>query len=294
LGIDESRIALFGGLEMETSAYTGSTRWHELVVNRVEVSAPFEWLSRGWKDVRDAGRYSLGYGAGIVLISGLLTSVLLATDNLFLLPFLASGFFLIAPAVGIGLYQMSAHLERGEPLETCNALEAWRRNQTQISILIAGFFIILQLWIAANFVLFALLYAGISPPLDNFVSDVFLSEKGRAFAIASVAVGFLLAWCAYMLSAVTIPMLIDRKVDGFTAIRFSIKAVLKNMPAMTLWAALIVLIVGAGLATYYVGLVVALPLIGHASWHAYRALVPSATQPTNAGSARDAKTDMVS
>jgi len=258
------------------------------------MSAPFDWLARGWKDMRDAGRYSLVYGAGIVLISGLLTLVLVVTDNLFLLPFLVSGFFLVAPAVGIGLYQMSAHLERGEPLETCNALEAWKRNQTQISILIAGFFIILQLWIAANFVLFALLYAGISPPLDNFFSDVLLSEKGRAFAIASVAVGFILAWCAYALNAVTVPMLIDRKVDGFTAIRFSIKAVLTNMPVMTLWAALIVLVVGAGLITFYIGLIVALPLIGHASWHAYRALVPSAAWTTTAGSARANPADKAS
>jgi uncharacterized membrane protein len=261
---------------METTAYTGSTRWHELVVNDVDISRPFVWLSKGWKDIRNAGRYSLTYGAGIVVISGLLTWGLSATDNTFLLPFLIAGFFLIAPAIGIGLYQMSAHLERGESLKACNALEAFKRNQGQISIVTAGFFIIMQLWMASNFVLFALLYAGISPPLDNFFTNVFLSEQGRAFAIASVLVGFVLAWCAYAISAVAVPMLIDRKVDGFTAVRFSIKSVISNMPAMTLWAFLIVLVVGAGLAFFYVGLIVALPLIGHGSWHAYRDLVPAA------------------
>ncbi|MCU7892767.1 MAG: DUF2189 domain-containing protein [Candidatus Thiodiazotropha sp. (ex Ustalcina ferruginea)] len=261
---------------METTAYTGSTRWPELVVNKIQLTEPFEWLARGWKDMRDAGRYSLMYGAGIVLISGLLTFALFATDNLFLLPFLVAGFFLIAPFLGIGLYQMSAHLERGEPLKTCNALEAWKSNHTQISIITVGFLIITQLWIASNFMLFALLYEGISPPIGNFISNVFLSEKGMTFSIASITVGFLFAWCAYVISVITVPMLIDRKVDGFTAIRFSIKSVLKNMPAMMLWAFLIVLIVGLGLMTYYVGLIVALPLIGHGSWHAYRSLVPSA------------------
>ena len=259
---------------METTAYTGSTRWHELVVNHVGLGQPFQWLAQGWQDIRDAGRYSLRYGVGIVLISGLLTLALVATGNLFLLPFLIAGFFLIAPAIGIGLYQMSAHLERGEPLQTCNALEAFKRNQSQISIVTAGFFIIMQLWMASNFVLFALLYAGVSPPLENFFSNVFLSEQGRVFAMASVLVGFALAWCAFAISAVAVPMLIDRKVDGFTAVRFSIKSVVQNMPAMTLWAALIVLIVGAGLMLFYVGLIIALPLIGHASWHAYRDLVP--------------------
>ena len=273
---DDNPERLFlGGLKMETTQYTGKTRWPDLVVNKIELTEPFGWLTKGWKDMRDAGRYSFTYGAGIVLISGLITFGLFATDSFFLLPFLVSGFFLIAPFLGIGLYQMSAHLERGEPLKTCNALEAWKSNHTQISMITAGFFIIMQLWIATNFVLFSLLYEGISPPLDDFFSNLFLSEKGRTFTIASIIVGFFFAWCAYAISAVTVPMLIDRKVDGFTAIRFSIKAVLKNMPAMMLWAFLIVLIVGLGLVTYYVGLLIALPLIGHGSWHAYRSLVPS-------------------
>lgn len=261
---------------MEATPYTGSTRWHELVVNKIGIGEPFDWLAKGWKDMRDAGRFSLLYGAGIVLISVLLTFALVATDSMFLLPFLVAGFFIVAPFLGIGLYQMSAHLERGEPLKSCNALEAWKGNHTQISMITAGFLIIMQLWIATNYVLFSLLYEGISPPLDNFFSNVFLSEKGRTFALASLTVGFFYAWCAYVISVITVPMLIDRKVDGFTAIRLSIKAVLKNMPAMMLWAFMIVVIVGLGLMTYYVGLIVALPLIGHASWHAYRSLVPSA------------------
>ena len=260
---------------METTEYTGSTLWPELVVNKISFSEPFTWLSKGWKDMRDAKMYSFRYAAAIVLISGLMTFGLVVTDNLFLLVFLITGFFLIAPAIGIGLYQISAHLERGEPLKTCNALEALKRNQGQISLVTGGFFIILQLWIAVNFVLFAMLYAGISPPLENFFSKLFLSEDGRVFAIASVTVGFFFAWCAYAISVVTVPMLLDRKVDGFTAIRISIKAVLENMPAMMLWAFLIVLIVGLGLLTFYIGLIVALPLIGHGTWHAYRSLVPS-------------------
>jgi uncharacterized membrane protein len=261
---------------METIAYSGSTRWPELVVKKVEITAPFEWLAKGWKDMWKAGRYSLLYGGAIVVISGLLTFSLFATDNLFLLPFLAAAFYLIAPFLGIGLYQMSAHLERGEPLKTCNALEAWKSNHTQISMITAGLFIIAQLWIASNFILFALLYEGISPPIHNFIDNVFLSEKGMYFSIASMTIGFLFAWCAFMISVITVPMLIDRQVDGFTAIRISIKSVLNNMPAMMLWAFLIVLIVGLGLATYYIGLILALPVIGHGSWHAYRALVPSA------------------
>jgi uncharacterized membrane protein len=243
-------------------------------VNKVGLAAPIEWLSKGYADMRAAGRYSFRYGLAIVLISGLLSWAVLATGNHFLLPFLIAGFFLVAPVVGLGLYQMSAHLERGEPLKACNALQALKQNQGQISMVIGGFMIIMQLWIAANFVLFSLLYQGISPPLDGFFAKLFLSEEGRIFSMASMAVGFGFAWCAFAISVVTIPMLIDRKVDGFTAIRHSVKSVLSNMPAMMLWAFLIVLIVGLGLLTFYIGLLFALPLIGHATWHAYRDLVP--------------------
>ncbi len=260
---------------MEATAYTGSTRWDELKVNRIPLAQPLQWLAKGWRDMTAAGIYSLRYGAAIVVISGLITWLVWSTDSLFLLPFLVAGFFIVAPPLGIGLYLMSAHLERGEPLSGCSAYQAWKLNQSQVSLVSTGFTILLNIWFAANVALFALLYEGSSPSFDNFFVKVYLSDAGLKFALASVAVGFLFAWCAYAISVITVPMLIDRQVDGFTAIRFSIKSVLGNMPAMMLWAGLIVVIVGLGMATFYLGLVIALPLIGHASWHAYRDLVPS-------------------
>ncbi len=262
-------------MNMDSTPYTGSTRWPDLVVNRVGIFEPFRWLQLGWKDMRAGAKYSLRYGLAIAIISGLLTLGLFATGSLFLLPFLVSGFFLIAPFLGIGFYQISRYLEKREPLHTCNPMDALKSNHVHIAMITGGLFMILQLWIASNFVLFSLLYDGLSPPLDNFFSDVFLSEKGRVFLMASIVVGAFFAGCAYMISATTVPILIDRKIDGFTAIRFSIKSVLQNMPAMLIWAFLIVLIVGIGLVTFYIGLIFALPLIGHGSWHAYRALVPS-------------------
>jgi uncharacterized membrane protein len=262
---------------METTADTISKRWPDIVVNKIELTDPFVWLKKGWKDMRNAGKYSLMYGLGIVVISGSLTFALFVTDNLFLLPFLVAAFFLIAPFLGIGLYEMSAQLERGESLKNCNTLQIWKNQHSQISIITVGFLIIAQLWIASNYILFALLYKGISPPIDNFISSVFLTEKGMNFSIASITVCFFFAFCAYVITVITVPILIDRKIDGFTAIRISIKSVLKNMLAMMLWAFLIVLIVGIGLITYHIGLIIALPVIGHGSWHAYRSLVPSST-----------------
>ncbi|MEW5893406.1 MAG: DUF2189 domain-containing protein [Pseudomonadota bacterium] len=259
---------------MQPTPYTGSTLWHELEVNRIPFGRPFTWLAKGWRDIGAAGIYSLRYGLAFVVISGLITWLVWRTDSLYLLPFLIGGFFIVAPPLGIGLYLMSAHLERGEPLSGCSAYQAWKLNQSQVSMVSAGFIMLMNFWFAASVGLFALLYEGSMPSFDNFIDKVFLSEAGFNFTLASVLLGFLLAWCAYAISVITVPMLVDRQVDGFTAIRFSIRAVLGNMPAMMLWAGLIVLIVGLGIATFYLGLIIALPLIGHASWHAYRDLVP--------------------
>lgn len=261
---------------MEATKYTGSTSWPDLVVNKINLLEPLTWLSKGWKDMLTAGFFSFRISLVIVLISGLLTYGCIATDNLFLLAFLLSGFFMVAPVVGIGYYQISAHIENNESLNGCSALTALKQNQGPISLVTAGFMMILNLWISLNFTLFAFLYSGISPPLDNLLAKLFLSEEGRNFAIASVTTGFIFASFAFMISVVTVPMLINRKVDGFTAIRMSVKSVLSNFIPMMLWAFLIVVIIGLGLLTFYVGLLVALPLIGHSTWHAYRTLIPSA------------------
>jgi uncharacterized membrane protein len=261
---------------LEQTTIAADVQAEEIVVNQINPSQPWEWIEKGWRDMMSARRFSLTYGAVIVLISGLMTLGLMGEGMFYIVPFLAAGFYLLAPIIGLGLYQMSAHLERDEPIKFCSALEAWRSNQAQLGVITAGLLIIMQLWMMSNFVLFALLYTGMHPPLENFFSTVFLSGQNNTFAFASLTVGFVLAWLAYAISAISVPMLIDRKVDGFTAIRTSVKAVTQNWVPMTLWAVLIVFFIGLGLLTFYVGLALAMPLVGHATWHAYRDLVPAA------------------
>ena len=103
-------------------------------VNRVTLGHPWRWLAKGWQDIRSAPVYSLRYGAGIVVISALIVLLTVLGHLTFLVPFLTAGFFLMAPILAIGLYQMSAHLERGESPRHCQALEAVRRNQGQLGV----------------------------------------------------------------------------------------------------------------------------------------------------------------
>lgn len=246
-------------------------------VNRVTLRHPWRWLKKGWRDIAAAPVYSLRYGAGIVLISGLIILLALVGHLTFLVPFLTAGFFLMAPLLAIGLYRMSAHLERGEPLTSCQALEAVKQNQGQLGIATGFLFMIMQLWILASVFLFIMLFQDPFPTWSNFIPVVVLSGEHTPLVVAVVLVGALFAACAFCVSAITIPMLIDRPVDGFTAMRTSLRAVTRNWLPMLLWAALLVTIVGAGLLTFYLGLFLAVPLAGHATWHAYRDLVPRAS-----------------
>jgi uncharacterized membrane protein len=258
----------------ETAVAEEQPRQAAIRVNHVSLDQPWEWLDKGWHDMIRARKYSLTYGAVIVLLSGLITLGFVNEGLTFMVPFMIAGFYLLAPIIGLGLYQMSAHLERNEPLHFCHFLEAWKGNQGQLGVITAGLLIIMQLWMMSNFVLFALLYTGMHPPLENFFGTVFLSGENNVFAFASIGVGFLLAWVAYAISAISVPMIMDRDVDGFTAIRTSVKAVVENWKPMTLWAALIVLFIALGLMSFYIGLFIAMPLVGHATWHAYRDIVP--------------------
>lgn len=252
----------------------GQARRESPRVNKITLDHPWQWLAKGWQDLTHAPLYSLRYGLVIVLLSGLIVSLTVLGRLTFLIPFLSAGFFLVAPLLAIGLYQMSAHLERGEPVAHCQALEAFKRNQGQLGIATGFLFMTLQLWILASVFLFIMLFHEPFPPFSSFIPTVILSGQHTTLLIALMVVGALFAIVAFCISAVSIPMLIDRPVDGFTATRTSIQAVLTNWAPMLLWGVLLLLIVGLGLATFYIGLFIAVPLVGHATWHAYRDLVP--------------------
>ncbi len=243
-------------------------------VNEINPERPWEWIEKGWVDLRRAPKFSLAYGAFFVVFSGLMTLGLLAGHLFFIVPVLAAGFFLVAPLLGIGLYQISENLEDGRPVEFCQALQAWRRNEVQLAAMALVLVLVMLVWMLAAILVFALFFNNPVPTWESFIPTVFLSGQNNGFVLAGIVVGGVIAAFTYCISAVTVPMLMDRPVDVMTAMRTSVEAVRRNWQAMTLWAALIVMFVGIGILTYYIGLLIAMPLIGHATWHAYRDLVP--------------------
>ena len=121
--------------------------------------------------------------------------------------------------------------------------------------------------------LFAVIIGGRELTLDGSAAQLFFSGSGLTFLLVFLVVGAVIAAAVFTISVVSIPMMLDRKTDFITAVLTSITAVRANPWPMLLWAALIVIFTGIGLITFYLGLAIALPLIGHATWHAYRDLV---------------------
>lgn len=257
-------------------ASTGSTSL-ALPVRTVGVDQPWSWLSAGWRDFRSVPAVSLTYGALFVVVSFALTLGLWLAGLFYLVLPLAAGFMFIGPVIAVGLYEVSRRLEQGKQSTLADALGAWRSHAGPLAIMGLVLMLFILAWIRVAFLIFALFFGATAPSWEHLVTTLLFTTDGIPFLIVGIAVGGVLAAAVFAISAVAIPALLDRDIGVLTAVATSVSAVLANWRVMIGWGALIVLFTVAGLATFYVGLAVTLPLIGHASWHAYRSLVPSQT-----------------
>lgn len=243
-------------------------------VHAVDVEAPWRWLRLGWQDLVRARSVSLTFGVAIALASVVLINLLWHIDLLpYALP-LAAGFMFVAPALAICFYEISRRLERGEPVSLGAIAFAWLPNISQI----AGMGLVMMLfqlaWIRFATLLYALFFGSDPASWEHFITALFFSTDGLPFLVVGLLSGGVLAVLAFALGVTAFPMLLDRDVGTATAIATSMRAAVVNWRVMTGWAALIVMFTAAGIVTGCLGLIVTMPLIGHASWHAYRELVP--------------------
>lgn len=242
-------------------------------IRRVSVDRPWTWLAAGWRDVLAAPGVSLAYGALMVALTYLLLLVLVQVGVFWLVLPLSAGFFFTAPLLAVGLYETSRRLQAGEPVSLGHAFSAYKRNATQLSFMgvILGLFHLG--WIRIALLIFAVFFGiGFNPTWESIVLKL-MAPQAIPFWAVGTAVGAVFAAIVFAISAVSIPMLLDRDVNVFTAVATSFTAVKENWPAMTLWAGLIVAFTAFGLIPLFLGLAVTMPLIGHATWHAYKDLV---------------------
>jgi uncharacterized membrane protein len=242
-------------------------------IRAVGAAAPFAWLALGWRDFRAHPLASAFYGVCFATMGWLIFTTFRHAYEY--VSALVTGFFLVGPFLAIGLYALSRRREMGEPARLAPTLDAWRGNAGAIGMFALVLTVVLLIWARASLIVFALFYTSEMPTVEGFLGQLF-SLDNIEFLFAYCCVGGFFAILVFAISVVSVPMMLDRDTDGIVAVLTSLKAFSSNVPAMVVWGLAITIIVGAGFALYFVGLVVAVPVIGHATWHAYRALVADA------------------
>lgn len=241
------------------------------VIRRLPASRIVAWLAAGWRDFKANPIPSLAYGLLFGIGGDLILLASLGKAHLFMVA--VSGFFLVAPLLAAGLYELSRQHAKGVHPTFIESLRAFRSNGQSIALFGLVLALITVIWERTSAIAFALLGNVAASDVGHFVSQVIASGEHTGFVIAWFALGGMLALLTFALSVVAVPLLLDRDSDFVTAMLTSLHAFAANTGMLLLWAATIVALTVLGFATLLFGLVIIMPILGHASWHAYRDLV---------------------
>ncbi len=242
----------------------------DLPLTTLRFSDPLRWLAAGWQDFRRAPHFGLFFGMCFVLMGWALVGTFRRAPEYTLA--LSAGFLLMGPFLCLGLYHASRELEEGHRPGFGSALTAWRQSGAQLAIFAAVLLVLEMLWGRAAMIVFAISLDGVpdfSQPLASFLTEEYIT-----FAVVYTLVGAVFAGLIYAISVVSMPLLLDRQVDAVSAGLLSMRLVLTQTGVMLWWAALIAGLTLLALLPGFLGLLLVGPVLGHASWHAYRAAVP--------------------
>ncbi|MCX7227511.1 MAG: DUF2189 domain-containing protein [Burkholderiales bacterium] len=242
-------------------------------VRRVGPGAPFRWLAHGARDFRDRPLPSLFYGVCFAAMGWLLGALLRPAPGTMMA--MTAGFLLVGPFMAMGLYEVARRAEAGLPCRLSATTVAWRRNLSNIAILGIGMGVLLALWARSSMMVIAIFFPRRMPSVAILLDEIARGEN-VGFIATWLGVGAAFATLVFAFTAVAIPLMLDRGTDAITAMLASAQAFGRNLVPMAIWAALIVSLTGVGFATLFVGLIVTVPWIGLATWHAYRDLVAPA------------------
>lgn len=242
-------------------------------IRQVTVDQSSRWLARGWKDMMAAPLVSFSYGAVFVAAAYLITFGLIQMGVGSLALPLAAGFMLIGPLAAVGLYETSRRLSRNQVPTLGAAIGAFGNRMGGLLIVGLVLMIAFMAWFMIAMVIFAIFYGTAPPTLSTFVSTLLLAPQAPLFLLVGTAAGAVIAAGVFGITAIALPMIIDRDVSPIHAMAVSAQAVTRNWKVMIGWAAMIALLTGVGMATFYVGLALTLPLVGHATWHCYKAII---------------------
>lgn len=234
------------------------------------VFAPFNWLRKGLEDFRKAPAASITYGLTMAVIMAAVSITAWVYGTRWLMVAMLCGFVFLAPLTCIGLYAISAQLERGQEVSLTRSLRAaFKRHIGNEMIFAVVLLVIFLVWARAG--AFVSIFLPMSANPD-------FSALATYLTIGSI-VGAVFASVTFSASAFSLPMIMHRDVDTITAVVTSINAVLRNKLPIFVWLSLIMLGLFVGLLTAFIGLVVILPVIGYAAWHGYLETIDSSDFP---------------
>lgn len=243
----------------------------EFTPRRVAFDAPWQWLAAGWRDLWAVPHLSLAYGGVFAIGAAVLAIGLLKLEAASVFLALAGGFMIVGPYLAIGLYEASRRLSLGKSVDFSDMKRGLTGARGQLGFYGVVLMFVYLVWVQLAFLLLMLFMGGAGlPPPSQFMHTLLFTSSGLGLLIVGTLAGGVLAAFVFSISALAVPLLMVKQVDAVTAARASLAAVLVNPRPMALWAGLIVVMMGAGFATLLVGLVVAFPLIGHATWHAFQ------------------------
>ena len=236
-------------------------------------SAAYGWLAQGWRDLWRNPTPSLAYGLAVFCVSiAIIWGQFRLGLDYILLPALA-GFMVVGPFIAIGLYAKSRALEAGAPVSLARVFVIKPQSGGQVWYTGAILCLLMMVWIRAAIIIYALFF-GLRPfpGFDHVAEMLFTTPYGWAMLMVGTVVGGLFAAFSFAISTFSIPMLLDKQTDAFTAMGTSISLVWNNLPVMLTWGAIVLALFLVSVATGLLGLILVFPLLGHATWHSYRAV----------------------
>jgi uncharacterized membrane protein len=255
---------------MTTSISVGHEPPLHVDIRHVPVDRPLEWLNLGWDDLKAIGAPGLAHGALIAILGAVL--LMLGSSHLYLTAAAVTGYLLVGPVMTTGLCELARRHNAREPLGFDESLQALTRNSEALTHF-GGFLALIALvWFALSAVLLQSAFSTATPSLAVALwggSGTITPRQLWAY----VGCGAVLAGIVFAVSVVAVPLIIDRHASASEAMRASIRATLANLPAMLVWAGLIVGLTVIGFVTLLLGMVLIAPLMGYATWHAYRDLI---------------------
>ena len=235
----------------------------------------FRWLAQGWRDMVARPSTSLTVGVIVAVVSVGIVAGLFAFGWDYLLFPAFAGFMVVGPILAVGLYEQSRRIAAGDPVRLTDVLFVRPKSGGQILFTGVLLCLLMMLWMRAAVIIYALFFGLLPfPGLDHITRTLLTTPVGWSMLFVGTAVGGVFAAFSFAISAFSIPMQLEERVDALTAMGTSMALVWNNLPAMLMWGAIVLGAFLLSLATGLVGLVIVFPVLGHGTWHAYRAIRP--------------------